>query len=75
MLKQGGMALNYKGKFRLDARKKFFTQRVVKHWNRLPSKALDAPFLEVFKISHDNWMGQPDLMFSYPTLVREVGTR
>ena len=37
------------GTFRLDIRRKFLTQRVVMHWNRLPKEAVDAPSLEAFK--------------------------
>ena len=39
------MVLNQKRVDRLDIKKKFFTVRVVRHWNRLLREAVNAPSL------------------------------
>ncbi|PKU34571.1 hypothetical protein llap_15127 [Limosa lapponica baueri] len=41
------------GRFRLGIRKKFLTMRVLKHWNRLPREAVDAPSLETLRVRLD----------------------
>ena len=47
------------GRFRLDIRKKFFTMRVVRHWNRLSRAVVDVPSLDAFTARLDGALSNP----------------
>ena len=52
-----GHSLKIRGsRFRTELRRNFFTQRVVNLWNSLPSEAVEAPSLNIFKKKIDSFL-------------------
>lgn len=43
------MASGHTRRFKSDIRKNLFSEKMIKHWNRLPRKVVEPPPMEVFK--------------------------
>ena len=68
----GNGAKLHHGRFRLDMRKHFFPERVVKPCNRLPREVVNAPSLAVFKRHLDNALNNMLELLVSPEVVRQL---
>jgi len=59
--------------FKLNVKRKFFTDWVGRCWNRLPREPVDAPSLEAFRTRLDEALG--NLEVGGPACGRGVGTQ
>lgn len=66
------MVINGENRFRLESRKKYFSQRVVRQWNRLPGKVMAASSSP----RPEGWdTMQPDLVGASTAHSRGFGTK